>query len=65
MASEKFDQLKKALPADVRPVFEEMVRDYQSFALEETGRPFASFNVLARMVRLGWRKTAEPLAEEE
>ncbi len=57
--SKKKDEALRTLPEDLRPVFEELVIDYQGFAMNHHRMPFVSHVVLADLVREGWRRTAE------
>ena len=49
---------------ELKPVFDDFVTDYRFAATKHHGSPFVSYVVLAEMVRLGWRLTAEPLPED-
>ena len=59
--SEKHEQARSSLPEELRPIFDDFVVDYKFAATVHHGAPFVSYIVLAEMVRLGWRLTAEPI----
>jgi hypothetical protein len=52
--SEKHEQARNSLPDEVKPVFDELVVDYQFAATKHYGAPFVSYIVLAEMVKAGW-----------
>ena len=62
--SEKHEQARDSLPDKLKPVFDNFVTDYRLAATKHHGSPFVSYVVLAEMVRLGWRLTAEQLPDE-
>ena len=62
--TEKHEQARNSLPDDLKPIFDDFVTDYKFAATKHHGSPFVSYAVLAEMVRLGWRLSAEPLSEE-
>jgi hypothetical protein len=60
--SEKYVAARNSLPMEQRSVFDEMVLDYQHAAHKFHRRRFVSHVVLAEMVRIGWRHSAETTA---
>ena len=62
--SQKNEQARSSLPDGLKPVFDDFVTDYKFAATKHHGSPFVSYVVLAEMVRLGWRLTAEPLPDD-
>lgn len=58
--TEKKTAARNSLPEDLRPVFDEIVLDYQGAAVTHHKMPFVSYVVLADLVREGWRRAAPP-----
>lgn len=56
--NQKRGAAREALPAGLRPIFDELVADYQFAGLKHYNRPFVSYLILADLVREGWRCTA-------
>jgi len=56
--SVKYDHARRSLPIDLRPIFDEFVTDYKVAGIKHYGRPFVSYEILAEMVRIGWRPSA-------
>jgi hypothetical protein len=61
--SEKHERARNSLPEDLRAVFDELVTDYKFAATKRHGSPFVSYDVLAELLRLGWRLRAEPMRD--
>lgn len=61
--SEKHDEARRSLPAELMLIFDEFVDDYKFAATKHHGSPFVSYVVLAEMVRMGWRHGAEPISD--
>ena len=55
--SEKHDIARKRLPEDLRLEFDKLVEHYSYAAVKHHGRPWVSYDVLAELIRLGWRDT--------
>lgn len=53
----KYLQALNSLPEDLRPAYKEMVEDYKFFALKRYGRAWVAYDVIADLVRSGWRAT--------
>jgi hypothetical protein len=60
--SEKHEYARNTLSPQLRPIFDEFVADYKFAASVHHGSPFVSYIVLAEMVKVGWRRTGEPIA---
>lgn len=54
--SEKRIQAESGLPNELREVFKTLVEDYQASAEVHTKQAWVNYNILADMVRAGWRK---------
>jgi hypothetical protein len=52
--------VRAQLPEDLRPVFDQLVSDYQAHATAAYGRPLVSYHILAELVRAGWRGPTSP-----
>ncbi len=57
--SEKHREVKGMPPEEPKETFDEMVSDYRYAATLRHGKPYVSYNVLADMVKAGWRCTAK------
>lgn len=53
---DKKAQAESTLPADLRSAFNQLVEDYRSSAEAHTGQVWVNYNILADLVRAGWRK---------
>lgn len=53
--SEKYQVALSGLAAHLRPVFTQMVDEYAFSTLKRFGRGYVAYEVLADMVRSGWR----------
>ena len=62
--SQKHEEARNTLPADLKPVFDEMVEDYKFATLKRYGSGYVAYIVLADLVRVGWRHVADPLPDE-
>lgn len=58
--SPKFEEARQGLPADLQPIFEELVADYKFATTTCHGRGYVSYAVLAELVRVGWRFMGDP-----
>ncbi|MFC1791982.1 hypothetical protein ACFL3Q_00160 [Planctomycetota bacterium] len=63
MKSEKFKKARATLPENLRPIYDEFVAQYAFHTTRLFGRGYVAYEVLASLVRDGWRPTAEPLNE--
>lgn len=62
--SEKQLEARNSLPDELKPVFDDFVANYKYVATLRHGKPYISYIVLADMIRLGWRHSAESLTDE-
>jgi hypothetical protein len=58
-STQQFATVRERLPEDLRTEYDALVRWYQFYANVHHGQPFVSYRVLADLVRVGWRLTAE------
>jgi predicted methyltransferase len=56
--SEKQLEVRNSLPDDLKPVFDDFIADYKYAATLRYGRPYISYDVIADMVKTGWRPSA-------
>ncbi len=56
-----FHRERERLPEDLRSHFDNLVLEYRYYATLRHGRPFASYPVLADLIRSGWRLSGEPI----
>jgi len=59
--SEKFEKARASLPEDLKPIFDELVSQYAFHTTRLFGRGYVAYEVLASLVRDGWRFAAEPI----
>jgi len=59
MATDKRSQAEETLSTDERDEFARLVEDYQSScAAHARGAKFVNYNILADLIRWGWRKVS-------
>jgi hypothetical protein len=58
--SEKYVKERVSLPVELRPVYEDIVEHYAFHTQRLFGRGYVAYEVLASLVRDGWRCSAEP-----
>ncbi len=54
--SKKREQAEATLPAELRDTFDLLVADYQSSSEQHVSKIWVNYNILADLVRGGWRK---------
>jgi hypothetical protein len=62
--SEKHEAARVSLPEALWPIFDDLVADYRFLATKHHGSPFVSYQVLAELVKAGWRLSAEPVQDD-
>ena len=62
--SEKYLKAKASLPENLKPVFDELVNQYAFHTTRLFGRGYVAYEVLASLIRDGWRPSAESLEEK-
>jgi hypothetical protein len=55
--SAKFLEARNTLPEELRPIYDQMVEEYSSYALKHYGRGWVAYMVIAELVRSGWRSS--------
>jgi hypothetical protein len=63
--SGRYEEARRMLPADLYPVFDELIEHYKFAADKHHGHAFVSPKVIAELVLMGWRNTEayrDPLA---
>ena len=63
--SPKFLEARESLSPELRPIYDEMVREYSWCTTKSFGRGYVACAVLAEMVRMGWCPTHETHSAEE
>jgi hypothetical protein len=53
--SPKFYEVRSSLPEELRPIYEELVTSYAFYSLKYHGREWVSFQIIADLVKEGWR----------
>jgi len=51
----KYSAALTSLPEDLQPIYREMVEDYKFYALKRYGKAWVAYDVIADLVRAGWR----------
>ena len=51
----KYQDAKASLPEDLKPVYEDLVKQYAFHTEKLYGRGYVAYSVLAALVRDGWR----------
>lgn len=65
VTSEKFKLAEATLPAELRPVFQRFVEEYEYVTHLSFGRGYVAYQVLAELIKAGWRPTGEPLPDSK
>lgn len=60
-SSEKYLNAKRKLPAELQSVYTQMVDEYAYHALQLYGRNWVAYDVIAAMVKDGWRPKEQPV----
>ena len=63
--SKKFLEAYQTLPSSCKTAFVQLVDDYQFAAHTGGGFPWVAYNIVAELVRVGWRRSAEPAQLED
>lgn len=51
----KYFEALASLPEELRPIYRALVEEYKFHALSRTGRAWVAYDVIADLVRSGWR----------
>ena len=65
MKSEKYKKSREKLPENLRPIYDEFVNQYAFHTTRLFGRGYVAYEVLASLVRDGWRPAADPFEGNE
>lgn len=57
--SPKSEAAEATLPEELRPIYRQMVQDYEFLTHIKYGRGYVAYEVLAQMVLSGWRPVAD------
>jgi hypothetical protein len=60
ITSEKARKAEATLPEDLKPIYRSFVEDYEYLTHLHYGRGYVAYQVLADLVRAGWRPSAQP-----
>ena len=55
--SEKYQAARDSLPEELRDVYHQLVAEYSFHTTVKYGRGYVAYEVLAELVRSGWRPT--------
>ena len=61
--SEKYQAAGDSLPPELREVYRQLVEEYAFHTEVKYGRRYVTYEVLAQLVRSGWRLSAEPMED--
>jgi len=56
-------QALESVPEEFRPIYKQLVSEYQFHCIQRHGRPFVSYLILADLINDGWRPTHESFVE--
>jgi len=59
--SEKCKKVRESLPEDLRPIYDAFVAQYAFHTTRLFGRGYVAYEVLASLIRDGWRPAADPM----
>ncbi len=51
----KYLKALASLPAELQPIYQALVEEYKFYALKHYGRAWVAYEVIAELVRSGWR----------
>ncbi|GMV98229.1 MAG: hypothetical protein HRF43_12675 [Phycisphaerae bacterium] len=54
----KNQEARESLPAELQPIYDELVTDYRWATVKRYGTGYVAYSVLADLVRAGWRPSA-------
>jgi hypothetical protein len=57
--SPKYQTARDALPSSLRPIYKDLVSDYAFHTLTKYGKGYVAYEVLAELVKSGWRRTVQ------
>jgi hypothetical protein len=57
---QKYLEVLSSLPEQLRPTYKALVEEYKFHALARYGRAWVAYDVIADLVRSGWRSEPEP-----
>ena len=61
----KYLEALSSLPEELRPVYKDMVEEYKFHALTRYGRAWVAYDVIADLVRSGWRHVSGPAGNDQ
>ena len=59
--SPKYKSEEATLPDELRPVYRQLVEEYEFLTVAHYGRGYVAYKVLADIVRAGWRSSGKPI----
>ncbi len=54
----KYLAVLSALPEELRPIYKALIEEYKFYALKHYGRACVAYDVIAELVKSGWRPTS-------
>jgi len=54
----KYESALNSLPQELRPIYRALVEEYKYYALLRYGRAWVAYDVIADLVKSGWRPTS-------
>jgi len=55
--SEKYLNAKNSLPTNLQPIYKQFVEEYMFHTAKRYGRGYVAYDILADLVKDGWRPT--------
>lgn len=65
VTGKKYTEAEESLPEELRPVFKKLVEEYEFLTIQHFGRGYVAYQVLADLIRAGWRPSALPLSDSK
>jgi hypothetical protein len=63
--SQKYLSAKESLPKNLHAIYDQLVKEYMFHTAKRYGRGYVAYDVLADLVRDGWRPHEEAKKEEK
>jgi hypothetical protein len=60
----KKQEAMESLPDVLLPIYEQLIEDYRFSCITRYGRSFVSYVILADLIKLGWRPSADPIDDK-
>lgn len=65
ISSPKYQDAEALLPDDLKPVYRQLVEEYEYLTTVNYGRGYVAYRVLAELVLAGWRPSEEKRSKSD